>query len=306
MKVIVLGRNAQGEPEFHSCNVEAGQEAVNNGDHYDLATKNAGCNGFEGPFVAFDENDQAAKQLGDLATWLGQNQAVTDRNTLAEAIRNAAVKAGICATDANLSGPQLLMLCDDMATTYLGSAASKTGLPLWVVIHNHQYGTTDYACYAAEEPDVEKVIGADYEEDKGDTSDIFGPFMAPSTDTSMCAFITNVANLLKWTGDDQEPSECEEPSEGAWDSHATLMNLIDEARKLGASDSNTSSAPAPDACQRKLMLQMENELHSLRKHADDLALYKLQKGAAHELEMLLRKLKELDRDVKYMREILNG
>ena len=147
MKIIVVGRNAQGEPEFHTCDVEAGQEAIDNGDHYDLAIENAEHNGYGGPFLAFDENDQAAKQLPELAEWM-----------------------------------------------------------------------------------------------------------------------------------------CGKPT----------------------------SAPATYPDQRKLskvfstMLQMENELHSLRKHADDLAQYKLQKGASHDLEMLIRKAKELEGNVQYIRGILNG
>lgn len=67
MRVIVLGTNANGDPEFYSCQVEAGVEAIHNGDHYDLAIVRARQEGFEGPFLAFDENDQAAKQLADLA-----------------------------------------------------------------------------------------------------------------------------------------------------------------------------------------------------------------------------------------------
>ncbi len=74
MRVIVLGTNASGEPEFCSCQVEAGVEAIHNGDHYDLAILHATQEGYEGPFLAFDENDQAARQLADLAEWLGENR----------------------------------------------------------------------------------------------------------------------------------------------------------------------------------------------------------------------------------------
>jgi len=38
----------------------------------------------------------------------------TERNDLGAAIRNAAVKAGICRPNVDLTGPLLVMLCDDM------------------------------------------------------------------------------------------------------------------------------------------------------------------------------------------------
>lgn len=46
----------------------------------------------------------------------GALQIERERSALADAIRNAAVSAGICRADASLTGPQLVMLCDDMAT----------------------------------------------------------------------------------------------------------------------------------------------------------------------------------------------
>lgn len=48
-----------------------------------------------------------------------------ERNLLAEAIGNAAVKAGICRADADLTGPHLLMLADDMAACILAPLAER-------------------------------------------------------------------------------------------------------------------------------------------------------------------------------------
>mgnify|MGYP006921420734 CR=1 FL=1 len=48
--------------------------------------------------------------------WLRASELKTERDALAKAIRDAAVKAGICRAGVALTGPQLLMLCDDMAT----------------------------------------------------------------------------------------------------------------------------------------------------------------------------------------------
>ena len=69
VKVIVLCSNSEGAPEFHSCAIDVTQEQYDNGDHYDLAMENAEDNGYE-PHKAFDQNDPAAKQLGDIFTWL--------------------------------------------------------------------------------------------------------------------------------------------------------------------------------------------------------------------------------------------
>jgi hypothetical protein len=51
-----------------------------------------------------------------------------ERDLLANAIRSAAVKAGIVDPDAPLTGPQLLMLCDNLATAPQASAEGADGL----------------------------------------------------------------------------------------------------------------------------------------------------------------------------------
>lgn len=43
-------------------------------------------------------------------------QVKRERDLLAEAIRNAAVDVGIISPDVSLTGPMLLLLCDDLAT----------------------------------------------------------------------------------------------------------------------------------------------------------------------------------------------
>lgn len=43
-----------------------------------------------------------------------QEGALHERNALAEAIVNAVIKAGIVRADAELTGPHLIMLCDDL------------------------------------------------------------------------------------------------------------------------------------------------------------------------------------------------
>ena len=69
VRVIVLCRNSEGAPEFHTCAVDVTAAQYNNGEHYELAKENAEDNGYE-PQLSFDENDPAAKQLGSILAWL--------------------------------------------------------------------------------------------------------------------------------------------------------------------------------------------------------------------------------------------
>lgn len=69
-KVIVLCINSEGAPEFHTCTPAVTQEQLEQGLHYELAKENAADNGYEEPMMAFDENDPAARQLGDVLTWI--------------------------------------------------------------------------------------------------------------------------------------------------------------------------------------------------------------------------------------------
>lgn len=69
-KCIVLCSNSNGEQEFHTCAPEVTKEQYDNGEHYDLAKQNAEDNGYEGPMIAFDASDPAARQLGSILTWL--------------------------------------------------------------------------------------------------------------------------------------------------------------------------------------------------------------------------------------------
>lgn len=69
-KVVVLCTNSEGSPEFYTCTPEVTAEQLETGDHYDLAKESAEDNGYEGPMIAFDANDEAAKQLGGLIAWL--------------------------------------------------------------------------------------------------------------------------------------------------------------------------------------------------------------------------------------------
>lgn len=86
LKMIVLSRNASGGPCFHTCEVEATPEEYENGDHYGKAIENAEFNGYESPFEVFDENDEAAKQMFDIAKWLGADPLKGIRNELAAVI----------------------------------------------------------------------------------------------------------------------------------------------------------------------------------------------------------------------------
>lgn len=69
-KVVVLCSNSEGAPEFYTCTPKVTQEEVMNGEHYDRAKEEAEDNGYEGPMIAFDANDPAANQLGEILAYL--------------------------------------------------------------------------------------------------------------------------------------------------------------------------------------------------------------------------------------------
>ncbi|RQR65310.1 hypothetical protein DIE18_02170 [Burkholderia sp. Bp9125] len=69
VKVAVLCTNSNGSPEFHTCTPAVTQEQLADGEHYALAKENAADNGYDGPMIAFDANDEAARQLGDVLAW---------------------------------------------------------------------------------------------------------------------------------------------------------------------------------------------------------------------------------------------
>ena len=60
VKCVVACRNANGEPDFFPCTVNASQEQYDEGEHYDEAEQIAAEQGYEKPFLVYDENDGPA------------------------------------------------------------------------------------------------------------------------------------------------------------------------------------------------------------------------------------------------------
>lgn len=60
VKCVVACRNAEGVSDFFFCKVDCSQQDYDNGEHYDRAENYASNQGYEGPMVAFDENDGPA------------------------------------------------------------------------------------------------------------------------------------------------------------------------------------------------------------------------------------------------------
>lgn len=67
-KVVVASTNANGEPDFYFCKVSCSIEDKNEGKHYEIAKNAAVKNGYEGPMVAYDENDPP-KSIFELFRW---------------------------------------------------------------------------------------------------------------------------------------------------------------------------------------------------------------------------------------------
>lgn len=66
---MVAGMNANGEPDFYFVKVQGTNEQIAEGEHYERAEREAEAEGYEGPFVGFDENDSAGAAILDCFTW---------------------------------------------------------------------------------------------------------------------------------------------------------------------------------------------------------------------------------------------
>jgi hypothetical protein len=69
IKMAVAGYNANGEPDFFFVKVECTEEQRGDGAHYHAAYQEAFENGYEGPYVAFDEDDPGFRALKDAFVW---------------------------------------------------------------------------------------------------------------------------------------------------------------------------------------------------------------------------------------------
>jgi hypothetical protein len=68
VKVMVLCTGADGSPSFYFCRARLTKEDYDEGKHYDLAKEKAASEGYEDPMMAFDESDNAGRQLRDSST----------------------------------------------------------------------------------------------------------------------------------------------------------------------------------------------------------------------------------------------
>jgi hypothetical protein len=57
LRCIVACHNASGAPDFYPCTVEVSLEQYDEGEHYERAEEKARDSGYEGPMLAYDEND---------------------------------------------------------------------------------------------------------------------------------------------------------------------------------------------------------------------------------------------------------
>lgn len=94
-----------------------------------------------------------------------------ERDVLGKAIRDIAVAAGICRDDVPLTGPDLLMLCNDIKNA-MGEPPQAPAMPaLHLATHEHRHGEDNYLFTF--EPSDEEVIAAinarsSYEPDQGE------------------------------------------------------------------------------------------------------------------------------------------
>lgn len=76
IKMIVACINAEGAPDFHTCQVEVSEQQQKDGEHYLMAYENAKWNGFVDPMVAYDEGDLSPGKLAGMESWIRMNTAV--------------------------------------------------------------------------------------------------------------------------------------------------------------------------------------------------------------------------------------
>lgn len=57
IKCVVACHNASGSPDFYFCIVNCMEPEYDLGVHYDVAESSAKEQGYEGPFVVFDEKE---------------------------------------------------------------------------------------------------------------------------------------------------------------------------------------------------------------------------------------------------------
>lgn len=89
IRCIVAGTDANGGPDLFFVKVQLNDETdlsenddVNTGKHYSAAEKAAENNGYEGPFVAFDEIDHAGNAMLGLFVWESASIVDLDGNEI--------------------------------------------------------------------------------------------------------------------------------------------------------------------------------------------------------------------------------
>lgn len=68
IKCVVACTNANGGPDLYFVKVKCKQSEYDEGEHYEMAKESAKLEGYEGPFVVFDEID-GPTALFDLFEW---------------------------------------------------------------------------------------------------------------------------------------------------------------------------------------------------------------------------------------------
>lgn len=68
VRCIVAGHGGDG-PDLFFVQVQCGDEAYTVGDHYQGAEKWASGEGYDGPFVVFDEKDPGGRAMMHLFEW---------------------------------------------------------------------------------------------------------------------------------------------------------------------------------------------------------------------------------------------
>lgn len=121
LKMIVACINAEGAPDFHTCQVEVSEQQQKDGEHYLMAYENAKWNGFAEGMVAYESGDISRGKLADLAEWIGDVRQSAQESAAELKLERGSVLG---------SGNTLFLVSgrvpeDDDDTAYLIRAASE-------------------------------------------------------------------------------------------------------------------------------------------------------------------------------------
>lgn len=98
MKMLVSCLDSNGISDMFACEVECTQDQFANGEHYDLACEQAEQNGYEQPFMAYDEHDQKniAKHFSNAYVKTANGESIQEFELFDHSMKGESTKGKVC------------------------------------------------------------------------------------------------------------------------------------------------------------------------------------------------------------------